>query len=46
MPIEEIKCSITKVDKKKKKRRRILNSLLDFTLRLREIKRNGGNSIH
>jgi len=39
--IEEIKRSVTKVDKKK-----ILNSILDFTIRLREIKRNGGNYIH
>ena len=41
MLIEEIKRSITKVDQK-----RILNSILDFTIRLREIKRNGGNYIH
>ncbi|CAF4535860.1 unnamed protein product [Rotaria socialis] len=39
--IEEIKSSVTKVDKEK-----ILNSILDFTIRLREIKRNGGNNIH
>ena len=40
MLTEEIKRSITKVAKK-----RILNSILDFTIRLREIKRNGGNYI-
>ena len=44
MLIEEIKRSITKGDKKSKNF--ILNSILDFTLRLREIKRNGGNYIH
>ena len=41
MLIGEIKRSITKVDKKK-----TFNSTLDFTIRLREIKRNGGNYIH
>ena len=39
--IEEIKRSVKKVDKE-----RILNSILDFTIRLREIKRNGGDYIH
>ena len=39
--IEQIKRSITNVDKQ-----RILNSILGFTIRLREIKRNGGNHIH
>ena len=39
--IEETNRSKTKVDKK-----RILNSILDFAIRLREIKRNGGNYIH
>ena len=40
MLIEEIKRSITKVDKK-----RILNSALDNTIRLGEVKRNRGNYI-
>lgn len=39
--IEEIKRSVAKVDKKI-----ILNSILDFTIRLRIIKKNGGNYIH
>ena len=41
VPIDEIKRSITKVDKK-----RILNSILDCTIKLHERKRNGGNYIH
>ena len=41
MLIEERKRSMTKIDKK-----RILNSIRDFTIRLREIKRNGGNYTH
>ena len=41
MLIEEINRTITKVDQK-----RILNPTLDFTIRLREMKRNGGNYIH
>ena len=44
MLIEEIKRSITQGDKKSKNF--ILNSILGFTLRLREIKRNRRNYIH
>ena len=40
MLIEEVKRSIIKVDKK-----RILNSIFDFTLRLLETKRNGKNYV-
>ncbi|CAF2187062.1 unnamed protein product [Rotaria magnacalcarata] len=39
--IEEIKRSVVKVDKKI-----FFNSILDFTIRLRMIKKNGGNYIH
>ena len=46
MLIEEIKRSITKIDKKKEEKKRILNAILDFTIWLCEIKRNGGNYIH
>ena len=41
MLIEGIKRFITKVGRK-----RLLNSILNFTIRLREIKRNGGNYIY